>query len=236
LKSIFEMNIPGFVPTPLVPPAEQWANKSFFTGRPLIPGSMEKILPEYQYNDYTTETAKSIGHAIGAFYPGGAISPMILEHYLAGWTGRLGQYVLEASDAGLRKAGLIPDPPKPAGTLADLPVVKAFIARYPSATTQSIEDFHEEFSRRDMLYRTWIEMAKRGDVEATQHIQAIGGVQMFTRLTAIQQTLSQQQQLVHNVSRNPDMSASDKRQLIDTLYGQMVNLSKAGNDAMRGQH
>jgi hypothetical protein len=87
-----------------------------------------------------------------------------------------------------------------------------------------------------MLYRTWIEMAKRGDVEATQHIQAIGGVQMFTRLTAIQQTLSQQQQLVHNVSRNPDMSASDKRQLIDTLYGQMVNLSKAGNDAMRGQH
>jgi len=34
------------------------------------------------------------------------------------------------------------------------------------------------------------------------------------------------------VDRDADMSASDKRQLIERMYGQMIDVARAGNEAM----
>jgi len=57
------------VPTVAVPLAEQFANRSFLTDRNLIPRALEGQLPEYQYQPYTTETAKKLGQIIAAFDP-----------------------------------------------------------------------------------------------------------------------------------------------------------------------
>jgi hypothetical protein len=73
---------------------------------------------------------------------------------------------MQAADAGLRKAGALPDPVKPTPTLADIPVVKAFMVRYPSATTQSIQDFYDQHEVTKKFYDTWLAKAKEGDVDA----------------------------------------------------------------------
>ena len=53
------------LPTFLVPPLETYMNKSFFTGKPIVPDYMDKkLLSKYQYTTYTSEVAKGISRAI----------------------------------------------------------------------------------------------------------------------------------------------------------------------------
>ena len=243
-KSVMSILLPNMIPTVTQPIAEQFANRSTFSDRTLIPADQEKHLPEYQYTPYTTELSKSLGKIVSAFpgmrasavgpgAPFGPIartvtSPILLENYIRSWTGGLGVYAMQASDAVLRKAGVLPDPITPTPTLADIPVVKAFMVRYPSANTQSIQDFYDKFEVSKKFYDTWTAKAKEGDAEAMERIQAAGGPMMFVRLDAIKETLSEHSKLVRDIYKNPTMKADEKRQLIDTLYYNMIEIGKGG--------
>ncbi len=210
---------------------------------------MEKHLPEYQYTQYTTETAKAIGQLIGAFpgirdasidpgSPGGGVaraitSPIIMENYLRAWTGNLGMYALQASDLGLRKAGVLPDPEGPASTLADIPFVRAFVARYPSASSESIQNFNDDFAKNKIVFDTWKALAKEGNVEAMRRVQSIGGEAMFAQFDGIHKALALNQQMIRNTYKDPTIKPDEKRQLIDTFYWRMIEFAHYGNDAMR---
>jgi hypothetical protein len=248
-KSIIDIVTPGVVPTVMQPLLEQYANRSTMTDRTLIPADQEKHLPEYQYTPYTTELAKRLGQIVSAFpgvraesvgpgSPFGPIaratsSPILLENYVRAWTGGLGMYALQAADLSLRKAGALPDPVTPTPTLSDIPVVKAFMVRYPSATTQSIQDFYDQHEVTKKFYDTWLAKAKEGDVDAMSRIQAAGGPMMFMRLDAIKETLSQHSKLVRDIYKNPTVKAEEKRQLIDSLYNNMIEIGKGGKQMLR---
>ncbi|MDA9415713.1 hypothetical protein XH81_12795 [Bradyrhizobium sp. CCBAU 25360] len=247
-KSIAQVIMPNYIPTAAQPIAEQWANRSSMSDRTLIPADMEKFLPEYQYTPYTTEVAKKLGQVVSAFPgmrstavgPGAPFGPMaravsspiLVENYIRSWTGGLGVYALQAADAGLRKAGVLPDPVTPTPTLADIPVVKAFVVRYPSASTQSIQDFYDQHEVTKRFYDTWLAKAKEGDVDAMSRIQAAGGPMMFVRLDAIKETMSDHSKLVRDIYKNPTIKAEEKRQLIDGLYFNMIEIGKAGKELM----
>ncbi|MGC2521478.1 MAG: LPD38 domain-containing protein [Stellaceae bacterium] len=249
-NSIADAVIPSFVPTAAGPILNQWTNRDTFTNRTLIPDQMEKWLPEYQYTPYTTEAAKALGKIVGAFpglrtasiaqdspIAGGVAraltSPILLENYVRGWSGNLGVYALNLADAALRKSGELPDPTLPTATLADIPVVKAFVARYPTATTQSIQDFEDSYRANKVYYDTWIAKAKDGDAEAAQRIQRLGGPRMFVNLDGIEKALQEHNKLIRDVYKNPQMTPSDKRQLIDTVYYRMIELGQAGKAALQ---
>lgn len=234
LQSVGEMATANVMPTGAVPLLEQMTNHSMFTGNPLIPRRMEGILPEYQYTEYTTELAKAVGRMVGAF-PGlkdkSIASPMVIDNYIRGWTGTLGVYIEKALDAGLREAGVLPDVPKPLATLADIPVVKAFIVRYPAATAQSVQDFYEKHNQRQKVYATFQHLVKQGDADAALREAELDPA-AFARLDGIQESLALLNTNIRMVHRNPDMTPTDKRQLIDSMYGQMIELTRAGNKAM----
>ncbi len=248
-KSVMNVITPNYIPTAGQPIAEQFANRSSFSDRTLIPQNMEKHLPEYQYTPYTTEMAKKLGQVISAFpgvrgqatgpgQPFGPLartmtSPILLENYIRAWSGGLGVYAMQAADAALRKAGVLPDPVTPTPTLADIPVVKAFVVRYPSATTQSIQDFYDKHEETKKFYDTWLAKAKEGDTDAMARIQAAGGPIMFVRLDAIKETLTEHSKLVRDIYKNPTMKAPEKRQLIDSLYFNMIEIGKAGTGMLK---
>jgi hypothetical protein len=173
-KSFISAFFPNMIPTVAAPIVDQFANRSLFTGAPLIPAAQEKLLPEYQYTEYTTETAKAIGQILGAFpglrersirdedmFIGGVAralsTPILVENYVRSWTGGLGMYTLQLADKALRESGVLPDPVKPLETLSDLPVIKAFVVRYPSASAQSIQDFYDDYyaKKRVSSTRKW---------------------------------------------------------------------------------
>jgi hypothetical protein len=239
---------PEFLPTAAAPIVDQFANRSTFTNRTLIPSAQEKFLPEYQYTPYTTELTKALGRIIGAFPgiselkteqtafggPARAItSPILMENYIRAWTGTLGNYALNAADTALRKQGILPDPPAPTSTLADMPIIKAFVVRYPSASAQSIQDFYDNNARNKTYFDTFMAKAKEGDIAAVQHIQDMGGPMMFARLDSIEKTLNEHSKLVQDVYKNPQIQPAEKRQLIDQLYYSMIQVAQSGNEAIR---
>lgn len=249
-KSLMASFLPNFIPTIGAGIVEQFANRSTFSDRTLIPSSMEKFLPEYQYTEYTTETSKALGSLIASF-PGireasvddgagifgaaarSATSPILMENYLRSWTGGLGMHALNLVDTTLRKSGVLPDPIKPEATLADIPFVKAFVIRYPSASAQSIQDFYDGHERSKKYFDTWMSKAKEGDAAAMANIQAAGGPMMFARLDGIQKVLSEHSKLVRDIYKDPTMPGPEKRQLIDQLYNSMIGIAGSGKQMMK---
>jgi hypothetical protein len=99
---------------------------------------MERLLPEYQYMPYTTETTKALGHLIGtvpSMHGSSFASPLVIENYVRQWSGGLGMYALQIADAALRKTGVLPDPIRPASTLSDIPFQRRLRSRYRTFTT-----------------------------------------------------------------------------------------------------
>lgn len=247
-RSLRDTMIPQVAPVAIAPVLDQFANRSTFTGNPLIPDRLEKLLPEYQYNPYTSETAKALGRIVAAF-PGvkeqsmqeqdlllggtarALTSPALMENYLRAWTGGMGVYALQLADAGLRKAGVLPDLTMPTPTLSDIPFVKAFTTRYPSASAQSVQDFYERSTQMKMVYDTIQAKAKEGDIAAVEKEMKFAPNAMV-QLDDMKTTLGRQSQLIRQIYQNPDMSASDKRQLIDSIYFGMIQVAHAGNAAL----
>lgn len=246
-QSIENALLPG-LPTIMTPLVEQFANTSMLTGGPIVPSRLEKGLPEYQYTPYTTETAKAIGSVMGAFpgmksaaitdkgMAGGVAraltSPALIENYVRAWTGGMGTYVLQVADQGLKQAKIVPDLQGPTKTLADIPVIKAFTVRYPSASAVAIQDFYDEFGRLDKSYQSIRNKAQEGDAQAIVKILGFTPEAML-RMTAIQTTLSQHEALIKMVNQNPSIAPEQQRQIIDTTYYRMIEIAKGANTVMR---
>ena len=248
--SLWSSSVPSMVPTGMVPLIEQFANTLIFSGNTVVPGYLEKMLPEYEYTPYTHETTKILGALVGAF-PGmtetaldesatfGGVAralttPAILENYINAWTGTLGHYALKIADQALIKSGVIPDPVKPEATLADIPFIRAFVVRYPSAQEENIQRFYREFTRNEQFFQTWKTLLEQGDVEGAKRVQELGGETMMIQLTKIRQALGTHSRLIRDVYRNPNYSPAEKRQLIDSYYFRMTELVRAGNAIFDG--
>ena len=233
LANIFSFNV---TPTALLPPLQQMTNYNFFTERPLVPDFMKTILPEYQYTPYTTETTKKLGALIGSI-PGmktsSFASPIVIDNYIRGWSGTLGTYAVELADIALRQAGIIPDPIRPAKTLADYPVIRAFMVRFPSAQAQSIQDFRDDYARAKTIVDTVNYLAKALDPVSMRKELELGKTQYVSKIDGIEQSLSQMQQVIQLIDKNPKLSADEKRQIIDTTYLQMIAVARAGNEAIQ---
>ena len=222
---------PPLVPQAVLPVIETFANRSIFLDRPIIPRNREKFLPEYQYNSYTTELTKAIGRMI-AQVPGmkrsRAASPVVIDNFIRSWTGGLGQHAINLADKALRETGVLPDRVDPTDTLADIPFIKAFAIRHPSSGAQSINDFHEAYNKRQQIIDTVRGLARAGEVEASlKEIEASGG--MLANVTQIRQGLSDSSRFIRLVTKNPQFTADEKRQIIDFFYERMIEMAKVGN-------
>lgn len=233
-ETIMKNIVPDFLPTGTAPILEQWANRSTLAGHTLIPATLEGLLPQYQATPYTTETAKALGRIIGSvpgLHDSQAASPILAENYLRAWTGGLGMYALQLVDAGLRKSGILPDPVKPTDTLADIPFVKAFVVRYPSASAQPIQDFYDRYERNQKVVKTVQYLAQQGNTEAVLAEMKLAPDALLT-LTGAREAISNMAKFVRDVYANPTFSRDDKRQLIDAAYYQMIKTAELANALM----
>lgn len=240
-ESIGSLIAPNFIPDAALPLVEQGVNKNLFTSAPLVSPQMEGRLSELQYTEYTSETAKTLGKLIGQIPVVRDIgadetklsSPAVIENYIKSWTGALGTYAVQVADKALEKAGIVKEVEKPAWTVADLPIIKAFAIRHPSASAQSIQDFFERNEKAEKVFESINFLKKSGDMEGINKIiknpeyEAI----MF-KSTGVKQALGQMAAAVRAIHVNPEMNKDEKRQQIDTIYFQMQEVARYGNQAM----
>jgi hypothetical protein len=158
LLSLGTATLPGMVPTAAIPIVEMWANRSLFTGKRLEPRYMEGVHPQYRAYPHTSEFSKKMAQVIWKLSIGSAlkainleVSPIKLDQAIFSITGGLGRAIVKAPDKLLREKGA-PEPPS--GTLADVPVLRAFATRWPTGQTQSIQKFYDRLQELEMKIST----------------------------------------------------------------------------------
>lgn len=231
VKDLFTSNLSGLAPIPDIakPFMEAWSNRSLFTNLPIIPYGTEKFselkMPEYQYNEYTSETAKALGKTLSEITGGNMGSPARIDSLVQNWTGTLGQYAVQLSDYSLRKFGLIDAPEPPETRLEDLPVIKAFLVRNPSGSSAYIEKFYKKSKQAQAYNNLLTKLQSEGDVDAIQKLieRTDPKILFFTEPL---KAMSNLRKVIKNTYNDKSMSPAEKRQIIDEMYENMIDISK----------
>jgi len=211
------------LPTATVPIIEWWANKSMFFDRPIVPRDKEVLEPVLQYGTHTSETVKLVAKIMDKV-PGlkEVASPAKIENLLHGYFAGGGSLALKAGDELIKHFGIVDTPPDPKMTLADIPGIKAFITRFPSANTKSIEDFYKKYNE---LNRKWESAKEKAGIRGYEIKTATPPNLLYYRKVAkTLSTLRKQSDIIYN-SKN--ISPEEKREMLDNIYLSMINVARA---------
>ena len=238
-KTIKDSVAPGYIPTFAQPAIEAFANKSLLTGSPLIGKNMEDVLPKYQTNPYTSDTAKVVASGLRLIpsdltqKPGGLGSPIIVDNFIKNWTGGAGQLVLSATDKILEKSGLADavgvdynhNPPE--SVWSDNPFLRSFVVRYPSTNTKAIGDFFDRSQQAQTVANTIKQQQNTLNfTEANLVRQQAFSDGNMVQLSGIKKAISEQMSMIQKVTVMPGMDPHQKRQAIDQ-YATIVNKEAA---------
>ena len=228
------------IPTILTPALETYMNKSFFTGNPIVPYYMEsQLLSPYQYNPYTTETSKLISRSIMALFgdnPNYTASPLIIENWIRGWTGGLGNYLLMALDKALVTSGVIDDPIKPKDSLTKIPGIRAFNLRDPSIQSEFITDFYTQYNQVKKFRGTIDFLVKTNDKkEAKKVAQQIEKVKIKqVVLERNKKTIDEVTGGIRKIHNMKDLNPQEKQEAIDKLILRTIQIAKESLEGMYG--
>jgi len=120
------------IPQLIKPLAEIYQNKTFFTGRDVIPEYLDRSIEDpYQAVPYTSETMKLIARGINSILPDNSSiiinNPILLDHLVRSYLATLGKHLLSLTDKLLIETGVIEDPQKMSSELSDYPLARAFV-------------------------------------------------------------------------------------------------------------
>lgn len=164
-NAVMKVFTPPVIPTALTPLIENFANRSTFTNRPIIPRTTEGLDPAFQARPSTGEAIRTLGAAVG-------YSPAKIDNAVRGYTGGLGQYATRVADAGIRvvrrQQGLPPLAPvadNGGDVLATLPLAQGFTAREPGSDAESVERLYRAFETAEAQRRTWAALRAQGRIQ-----------------------------------------------------------------------
>jgi hypothetical protein len=227
---------PSVIPDSVLTPMEHLFNKNLFTKMPVVPHQLEGVAGDLQYTHYTSELSRALGKGVAGIIPSqrfsenkSIMSPVVFDHYIRGYTGQVGQYALMAIDAVLPNA-LTGARAKPTMAWADVPEVKAFVARFPAASMQPIVDFNESQKTAMGAEATLKKLEKEGRFEdlASEMKNPYVLQEKLSRVRSIKQDVDNIATAIDVISthvKDPD----EKRQLIDGYYYAMLESAKRGN-------
>jgi hypothetical protein len=159
------------VPQAFQPYDDMVKNKTW-TGAPIIPHYLENVEPSQQFTYYTSMTAKAAGEALG-------ISPLKMDHYIEGYFGTAGTYMLAASDAMIRAAtdewmDEYGEQPTRGETWKENIVVKGLIdwsvSEGPPRRTKYVTDLYDMVREAEKVANTMSLMQKRRSADAELYV------------------------------------------------------------------
>lgn len=211
------------IPTAVIPIAEQWANKTIFTGRTIVPVHKQEGLRYLQYGSYQTETSKLVAKKLADIF-GDSFSPAIAENYLRAWTGTAGNAILQTIDKALVKGGVIQAPAIPAWKdPSEWPLFRSFFARYPTNSSRDIEAFWSAHSKQVALESSIKSLLKEGKTKEAKELLAKAEKADMKPYYKAMRKILQSIQAIQNSER---MGSDEKRDLIDQHYLQMMAIAQ----------
>jgi hypothetical protein len=217
----------GLLPTAVRPIIENETNWNFFRDRPVVGESRQDLLPPYQHNRYTTETAKELGKFFN-------YSPAKIENLVQGWFGGSGQYALQGGDMllnAIREAKGEPSPGKRPAELADVPLAKGFAVRPPeSGQAESIRAFYDESATLTAKYSTWRRLAMEGNTKDAEKLFTQSPELLFaTETSRSREDITEHGKEIDRISASTTLSAAQKKEMIRTVEKKRMASVKEAN-------
>lgn len=216
--SIIDAVLPNYIPQFMLPTVEGAMNYSTFLKRNLMSEGTERKPQEQQFTRNTTETAKTVAEAFRTVLgkePAAQLgSPIIIDNYIRQLTGGLGDYAVKLiTDPLLNLAKGKEPPPGPEKTMADIPIIKGFVSRFPTSGAESIQNFYD--MRKD---------AQR---------EKAGGDKFVDEGKSFADLLKAHRDGLEKVYADKKMSPEDKRTAIDVGTLLMIETARKGVEYMR---
>jgi hypothetical protein len=198
------------VPQTIKPLAELWANKSFFTGRPIEGRAMKLLEPGERAEPWTSETLQLLGKGLN-------ISPKKMEALMRGYLATISTFMLGGTDQIARWVGDFPE--RPTYRSDDYPLVGRFWRQGPARNTKYATRLYEAMEESDRLVQTVKHYMILGDMEKAEKF-ADSNLGLFSAnkmLNRIRKKMTSVRKAMKDVERSRTMSREEKRDEINSL-------------------
>jgi len=206
------------VPQLVKPILDVYANKDSFSGRPIETLGMDKLKPEYRFNDRTSMAARATSTAANAVT--GLIgldgpSPVQVDHMLQGYFGWLGSFVVGAADVVARPATGQNERATPDYWKA---LTGSMASDLRDAPSRYVSQMYTQAKELEEAYGTWQHLLKeRKTAEAAEfradHQEELQRYRKVENVKKMETRLGQQ---IRAVERS-DMDSDAKREKIRSL-------------------
>lgn len=148
-----EAMTPSLYPAVVRPLIEWMTNYSFWTGRNLVPASLQKAPSEMQFTSYTSELAKSLGDTWIA--KSIKLSPIAIDNWISGWFGSAGRFVANMLNDPISYVRGNSRPSEPAKYWYEMPVIGSFVSQngqnseYINRMYEIQKDMNDDYERSD---------------------------------------------------------------------------------------
>ena len=214
------------VPQLVKPIIEQYANRSMFTGSPIVGMAEQPLQPEAQFTPWTSETMQELAKAMPDFAPAWLRSPKRLEAALRAYTGAIGMYILGASDQVVRTA--LGYPEEPQRKLYDLPVVSRFWKDPDPRHTKYADELYSMMDEANAISSTVNRYTRERRFEEAAELRTANKDKLAVRVRL--NRLGTQVRNVNNQIRliqlDRNMDAATKRTRIDALVDRKNDITR----------
>lgn len=229
MDTLFKDLAMPFMPNTVQPFFDMAFNTRSGTGGALVPESVQNRLPAERYTNSTSEASKTLARFTGGAF---GTTPINIDHVIESWGAAYGALALKAADALLIGSGVIDDPVKPTGQLADNPFFRGLTIRYPSVSDARINMFYGRMKDHDELMGSIRQLKKEvlGGANIDYYINLMENHQAdLIKLDKTRTALERQRKFAEAVYLNRGLSPDDKRQRLDEINMMMAQTAEAGN-------
>jgi hypothetical protein len=215
------------LPQAIKPLYEVYANKSFFTGRPIEGASLQSLKPGERGEYYTSETLRAIGRKTN-------LSPKKMESIVRGYTASLGSFLLFMPDQMARWFGGFPE--KPTLRSNDYPLLGRFWRQGEARNTKYMSRFYELMEESNQTVATIKHYRALGDYDEARKLAEDKRVLrvMNSQLKKVQRRLSdirKRMKRVYDSNQSPEAKAEQ----LDRLMERRNALSKRAYELYRSR-
>jgi hypothetical protein len=213
----------NLTPQLIKPLLEVGVNYSFFTGNPIIGQRMKNVEAAKQFTSSKSELSKAIGSLTN-------VSPMKLDYIIRGYTGMLGAFALDATDA-------MANPDRVSKPINKLPQVSTFM--YDPTGRGYKSDFYRFREDVDRVVDTVNLFKSDGRGEELQKYLTPERAQVYAMrgiVNKAEATLGKLRRYRNIVANDPNLSGEEKRQITNEVLAREKEILLAYNiPALREQ-
>ncbi len=195
--------LPSLVPFGLLPIAEVASNHSFFTHGKVVPGYLERLPDDKQYNTSTSSLARFFGENLG-------YSPIKIDHLITGYTGNVYKTLSEFVNFIGRDKKSLP-------TAADAPILQG-VTYMPYKNPASVTEFYDKWDKVQKEHVLYNQTGKARDGYSEAE---------YKKMSKVNKQLSALAKKERAVVENPTLTNSDRYDKQMAIQKQRMNIVRS---------